>query len=121
MKNLTRRMLTVCATGTLAVAVFSGCGIVNSAVDCATVGDTMTEITGKVGGDSKSLKESTDKLRDQAKDIEDEKLKKAAEDFADEAENLNSGANGDVGGAADTNAGKLKDASESFMSQCNAL
>ncbi|MGH8875854.1 MAG: hypothetical protein ACRD0P_00675 [Stackebrandtia sp.] len=121
MNFLTRRLLTVCTTGALAVAVFSGCGIINSAVDCATVGETMTEITGKVGGDSKALKKSTDKLRDQAKDIEDEKLKKSAEDFADEAENLNSGANGDVGGAADTNAGKLKDASKDFMDQCNAL
>ena len=121
MTFLTRRVLTVCAIGALAVGVVSGCGVFGTAVDCATVGDTMTEIAGKAGGDSKELKKSTDKLRKQAKDIEDDKLRKAAEDYADEADNLNSGANGDVGGAADTNAGKLKSSAEDFVDKCNAL
>lgn len=121
MKHLARRLTISAAGGIIAIAAFTGCGIVNSAMDCATVGDTMTDVLSKVQGEPKPLKESTDKLRSQSEDIESEGLKKSALDFADEAENVNSAFNGDVGEGAQTDLDTLKKSSEDFVSECNAV
>ncbi|ADD39860.1 hypothetical protein [Stackebrandtia nassauensis] len=121
MKSLTSRVLTLGATGALAVAIFSGCSLVQGAVDCATVGETMSKIASNVGGDEKTLKKYTKELRDEAKNIEDADLKKSAEDFADEAESVNAGLNGDLQGGAETEADKLQGSADKFLEKCNAL
>lgn len=121
MKSLTSRVVTLSATGALAVALFSGCSLIQGAVDCATVGETMTKIVSNVGGDEKTLQKYTQELRDEAKNISDEGLKKSAENFADEAESVNAGLNGDLQGGAQTEADKLQDSADEFLKKCNAL
>jgi hypothetical protein len=120
-ESVARRLAVIIAGGGLALAVLTGCGAVNAAVDCATVADTMSEVVGKVGGDTKALKESTEKLRNDAKDIEDADLKQAALDFADEAESVNAGLNGDLQEGVSTDTSALQGSVENFTSKCNAL
>lgn len=121
MEPIARRLTTLIAGGGLALVALTGCGAVNAAVDCATVADTMSEVTGNVSGDTKTLKDSTEKLRNDAEEIEDSGLKKSAMDFADQAESINAGINGDVAEGAETDTSALQDSLDSFTSECNAL
>lgn len=121
MKSLTSRVATLSVASTLAVALFSGCSLIQGAVDCATVGETMTKIVSNVGGDEKTLQKYTKELRDEAANISDKELRKSAEDFADEADDINSGLNGDVQGGAQTEADKLQGSADKFLEKCNAL
>ena len=120
MTIVSRTISTALAAAAIGIAL-TGCGAIGSAVDCASVADTMADVSNNVTGDVETLKQSTDKLRDEAADIEDKGLKQAALDFADQAESVNAGLNGDVSEGAETDPGVLTDSLDSFTSECNAL
>lgn len=121
MDPIARRLAAAVLGGGLAVAALTGCSAVNAAVDCATVADTMTEVAGNVTGEVEALKTSTEKLRADAEDIEDSGLKQAALDFADQAESINAGLNGDLAEGVESDPSALQESLDSFTSECNAL
>ncbi|TWJ06494.1 hypothetical protein LX16_5231 [Stackebrandtia albiflava] len=118
MARFATRMLTAAASGAIAVAAFTGCSQVNAAVDCATVADTMMEVSTNVTGDPETLKTSTEKLRTQAEDIEDQALKQSAIDFADQADELNAVLNGDISADISADPTALQDSLDAFTQQC---